>query len=95
MVEIEAIFDEIGNCSRKMNHYTKFIDFFVGDILDFSVLNEASSNFKKHFKTFDIRKAITTVVEMIKDKSNIKTISIQTEMLYENNGDKSHYINTD
>ena len=25
----------------------------------------------------------------------MKTINIETEILYENNGDKSHYINTD
>ena len=52
-----------------MNHASKYIDFFVGDILDYSVLNEAAENFKKDFKTFDIRKAITTVVDMVTDKS--------------------------
>ena len=39
---IETIFSGIDVCARKMQHATKYIDFFVGDILDFSVLNEAS-----------------------------------------------------
>ena len=78
-----------------MEHATKYIDFFIGDILDYSVLNEASENFLKEFKTFDIRKAITTVVDMVTDKSIMKTISIETDLMYQDNGYKSHLVNTD
>ena len=53
--KIEIIFEGIEVCARKMQHASQYIDFFVGDILDYSVLNEASENFKKDFKTFDIR----------------------------------------
>ena len=45
--EIEAIVEGIDGCARKMQNATKLIDFFVGDILDYSVINEASENFKK------------------------------------------------
>ena len=74
--QIETIFEGISKCARKMQHATKYIDFFVGDILDYSVLNEASENFQKRNNTFDIRKAITTVVDMVADKSIMKTITI-------------------
>ena len=50
-----------------MQHATKYIDFFVGDILDYSVLNDEPQNFKKQNKKFDIRKAITTVVNLVTD----------------------------
>ena len=83
---IETIFSGIDVCARKMQHATKYIDFFVGDILDFSVLNVASKNFKKESKLFDIRKAISTVVDMVTDKSLMKTIAIKTELQYEVNG---------
>ena len=45
--QIELIFRGIDVCARKMQHATKFVEFFVGDILDYSVLNEGSENFKK------------------------------------------------
>ena len=48
-----------------MQQATKFIEFYVDDILDYSVLNEASENFKKQYKTFDIRNAITTVIDLV------------------------------
>ena len=69
-----------------METATKYIDFFVGDILDYSVLNESSENFLKDIKTFDIRKAITTVVDMVTDKSIMKTITIETYLMYQDNG---------
>ena len=75
---MEYIFEGIEICARKMKHATNFIDFFVGDILDYSVLNEASGNFKKQNNTFDIRKSISAVVDMVTDKSKMKTISIKT-----------------
>ena len=95
LAQIETMYTGIEKCSRKMQHATKYIDFFVGDILDYSVLNEASENFKKDFETFDIRDAITTVVDMVTDKSTMKTISIKTELLYQDTGKRSHMVNTD
>ena len=43
--KIETMFRGIDVCAQKMQHATQFINFFVGDILDYSVLNEASENF--------------------------------------------------
>ena len=93
--QIDVIFEGIGVCARKMQHAAKYIDFFVGDILDYTVLNDASENFQKDNTTFDIRKAITTVVDMVTDKSTMKTISINTELLYPDSEVESHLVNTD
>ena len=43
--KIERILEGVDKCSRKMQHATKYIDFFVGDILDYTVLNDGSDNF--------------------------------------------------
>ena len=67
--KIETLIVGIDNCTRKMSHATKYIDFFIGDILDYSVINKTSENFKKENRTFDIRRAITTVVDLVTDKS--------------------------
>ena len=37
-------------------------------------------------KAFDIRKALSTVIDMVSDKSIMKTITIKTDLLYEDNG---------
>ena len=92
---MDTIFEGVDGCARKMKHACKFIDFFIGDILDYSVLNEASENFKKDNKTFDIRKSIKTVVDIVTDKSIMKTIRIKTDLQYLDDGLQSHLVNTD
>lgn len=37
-------------------------------------------------RAFDIRKALSTVIDMVSDKSIMKTITIKTDLLYEDNG---------
>ena len=61
------IFDQINICAWKMQHASEYIDFFICDILDYSILNNTSENFIKENKTFDIRKAIATVIDMVTD----------------------------
>ena len=56
----------------------QFIDFFIHDVLDYSVLNNQSKNFIKSPECFEIREAITTVVQMVEDKTLMKKIEIKT-----------------
>lgn len=44
---------------------TKFIDFFVHDILDYSILNKEEKNFSKNFGVFDIREAIQEIIDIL------------------------------
>ena len=37
---------------------TKFTDFFVHDILDYTILTKEGKNFEKHITIFDIRDAM-------------------------------------
>ena len=44
---MDTIFEGVDGCARKMKHACKFIDFFIGDILDYSVLNKLQKISKK------------------------------------------------
>ena len=46
-----------------MGQATKFIDFFVHDILDYTVLNKEDENFTKNFTIFNIKTAISEIIE--------------------------------
>lgn len=65
---------ELKAACNKTETGAKFIDFFVHDILDFSVLNNNGKNFTKVSKVCDIRNAVDEIVEMQHDKINLKQI---------------------
>ena len=59
-----------------MTSASKFIDFFVHDILDYTILNKDESNFIKDMKVFDIREAINQIITIQEDKASMKAINI-------------------
>jgi len=69
---------------------TKFIDFFVHDILDYTLLNKEEGNFSKNITVFDIQDAVTEIVQTLDDKCSMKNIKIETNYKEFNNqvGDK-------
>ena len=56
---------------------SKFIDYFVHDILDYTLLNKESKNFTKNESTFDIRDAIEEIMDIQIDKVEFKNISVE------------------
>jgi len=48
----------IEKCGEKISSATKFIDFFVHDILDYTILNEKEQNFTPNNTLFDIKTGI-------------------------------------
>ena len=60
---------------------TKFIDFFVHDILDYTILNKDSKNFTKNITVFNIKYAVDEIVDSLNDKIKIKRLSIETIMI--------------
>ena len=52
------IYDGMYSCGSKIFSATKFIDFFVHDILDYTILNKQQKNFTKNSILIDIREAI-------------------------------------
>ena len=62
-----------------MSSACKFIDFFVHDILDYSLLNKESKNFMKDNKTFDVTKAIQEITQILEDKTSLKNIKVEIQ----------------
>lgn len=70
------------NTSRKKIHNaSEFIDFFVHDILDYSILNENSQNFHTHEEIFQVREAVEHIIQIMEDKAELKNISISTAFM--------------
>ena len=77
---------------KKTTSATKFIDFFVHDILDYTLLNQQQRNFLKNMANFDIREAIQEILDIQQDKITMKQIKIKTE--FKSFGD-SYKVKTD
>jgi hypothetical protein len=56
----------------------KFIDYFVHDILDYTLLNKKDRNFVKDVNIFSIRVAVAEIVSILEDKANMKNIKVLT-----------------
>ena len=56
--ELINVYTKFRQCNKKIVAASKFIDFFVHDILDYTILNRESKKFMKHNSVFDIRDSI-------------------------------------
>jgi hypothetical protein len=79
---LKKILVGLENSGNKIASASKFIDFFVHDILDYTILNKEEKNFAKDLKLRDIRRTINEIMEIQGDKAKIKNIDIQT--IYKN-----------
>ena len=57
----------------------QYIDFFIHDLLDYSVLIKPSENFRKINTVFDIREAIYGIIEIQDDQARMKNLKILTQ----------------
>mmetsp|Transcript_34317 Transcript_34317/g.52580 ORF Transcript_34317/g.52580 Transcript_34317/m.52580 type:complete len:88 (+) Transcript_34317:372-635(+) len=77
-----------------------FIDYFVHDILDYTLMSKQGKNFIKNPGVFNIREAINEVISFQEDKASHKQVRIRTIFLGfpHEGGDSSkrvYLINTD
>ena len=75
--KLQKVFNGLQICGKKIVSATQFIDFFVHDILDFSVLNKNDENFTPNNSVFDIREAIQHIVNIQEDKAKMKQIKVR------------------
>ena len=68
--------NKIEVCGSKISSATKFIDFFVHDILDYTLLNEKEENFMPNNTLFNIETCINEIIEIMEDKVKMKAINI-------------------
>lgn len=64
-------------CGSKIFSAAKFIDYFVHDILDYTILNKDCKNFIKNNKVFEINEAISEIIDIQIDKIQFKSIDIE------------------
>jgi hypothetical protein len=62
--------------TKKIVSASKFIDYFVHDMLDYTILNKNEKNFMKTIESFDIRNTIDEIIEIQEDKIQMKEIEI-------------------
>ena len=82
------IYNSIQNCSQKITFATKFIDFFVHDILDYTILNKNEQNFTKNIDVFNIKTAVNEIRETFEDKIEMKQIEVKTKFVGFKESDK-------
>ena len=51
--------------TKKMSSATKFIDFFVHDILDYTILSKDQTNFNKNITIFSISSAVYEIIDTL------------------------------
>ena len=61
---VEKIHEGLKISTKKIVCASKFIDYFVHDMLDYTILNKEDKNFMKTINSFDIRHAIKEIVEI-------------------------------
>ena len=87
------IYDGLMECGKKIVSATKFIDFFVHDLLDYSILNQEDKEFSKDITRFSILDAVNEIKEIVEDKIHLKNIKCEIQMKgFTNN---KHKIKTD
>ena len=79
--EFNAIITGLQACSTKIESASKFVDFFVHDILDYTVLCKKAQNFTKNLKAFNIKKAVKEIMDIFDDKIKMKGIKMTTKFL--------------
>ena len=87
--KLKSIYDGLYDCGKKITSATTFTDFFVHDILDYTILNKEESNFIPNENIFDIRNAINQIYEILEDKMEMKNIEVNIE---DKGFDKDDYI---
>jgi signal transduction histidine kinase len=74
--ELKHIHDQLSESGNKVCSASKFLDFFVHDILDYTMLNKDETEFHKKIENFNIRDAVNEIIVILNDKVNMKDIQI-------------------
>ena len=89
--KLDLIYQGLEKNSDKMKASAKLIDYFVHDILDYTVLTNDSKNFIKEITNFDLQECIIQIYEILEDKVKMKDIRLKIELI----GFTTNMINTD
>lgn len=75
-----------------MTSSSKFIDYFVHDIVDYTQLTNENGEFKPNPEMFDIKESIDHIETILNDKAQMKNIKVRSvfENFEESNSVLSH-----
>ena len=73
------MYEGIKKSSRYITNSAQLIDFFVHDILDYSIISNKNENFTKKVEIFDIQESVDQIICIMKDKADMKNINISTK----------------
>lgn len=72
----------MNKCCLKMMSSANLIDYFVHDILDYTILTNDSKNFTKDISVFDIRECVEQILVIFEDKMNMKELQLNVKYNY-------------
>lgn len=90
--QLKKIYDGMYSCGSKIFSATKFIDFFVHDILDYTILNKQQKNFTKNSVVFDIREAVQEIMDIENDKISMKSIQVTSHFKKFSSGGRENFL---
>lgn len=70
--KLELISNGLHTNSIKMNNSAKHIDYFVHDMLDYTILSNNDDNFMKDNRSENISECINNIYGMLEDKIKLK-----------------------
>ena len=91
-VKLVSKVDEMKICCEKMTSSTKFIDFFVHDMLDYAILLNSSKVFMKNIIVSNIKDVIQEVTMIMKDKLAMYNIELELELKGFTQSDLGKYL---
>ena len=90
--KLQDIYNNTKKCAEKIASATKFIDFFVHDILDYTVLNKDAEKFCRNITNENVLKVLNEIKETMQDKVDMKSIKVSISFVGMNEQD---HIKTD
>lgn len=75
-----------------MNNSSNLIDYFVHDLLDYTILSNNVENFMKDSQFFDIGECINQIFEILEDKILLKMILVEIKLI---GFSESNFVYTD
>ena len=76
---LDKIFTGMKQCCHKMTSSANLIDYFVHDILDYTILTSNNKKFTKDVSIFDIRESVEQILVMFEDKIKMKKIKLNVK----------------
>jgi dihydroneopterin aldolase len=89
------MFRAMKSCGTKITSACNFIDFFVHDVLDYTMLYKNAKNFVKNMELFDVKEAVQDIVQILEDKMNLRDIGCKLTLHDFGDADHSTIVKSD